>query len=352
MKRTTLLSATLIAFALPLSAQDSAGWTPGENFIDSWDYDRDGKVTARRGAGTPRRSVCELRRQRRRAADGGGIRQPRPDARRDVGARDSARDDAGVTQGDGRGQGQGQGQAGPGPGPGPAAGPGLRAAAGPGRATASGRARVTQAAAGPGPRRHVDGRPAGLGRPGGQQMGQPMGPADGPADGLRLRHTGARRHGHDAAGGPGWGRRAWARATATARKRWAPAGAMARRRWARATARAASDGAGLRSAAAMGPGYGRCDRRWARRDGQGGSVSHRRATAPASGRHAGRPARVRPAGSGGAAARTMNSPCSTPTGTAWSAREEFVSTGEDWFARFDRDGDGAVTVEDFGPGRR
>ena len=32
--------------------------------------------------------------------------------------------------------------------------------------------------------------------------------------------------------------------------------------------------------------------------------------------------------------------------------EEFVAMGEDWFARFDPDGDGAVTLEDFGPGRR
>ena len=52
MKRTSLLSAALIAFALPLSAQDTAQdtaaapvWIPGENFIASWDYDGDGTVT-------------------------------------------------------------------------------------------------------------------------------------------------------------------------------------------------------------------------------------------------------------------------------------------------------------------
>lgn len=45
MQRTTLLSATLITLALPLAAQDGAGWTPGENFIASWDYDGDGQVT-------------------------------------------------------------------------------------------------------------------------------------------------------------------------------------------------------------------------------------------------------------------------------------------------------------------
>ena len=45
MKRTTILTATILAIALPLaaSAQD---WTPGENFLTNWDYDGDGKVTA------------------------------------------------------------------------------------------------------------------------------------------------------------------------------------------------------------------------------------------------------------------------------------------------------------------
>jgi len=34
------------------------------------------------------------------------------------------------------------------------------------------------------------------------------------------------------------------------------------------------------------------------------------------------------------------------------SEDEFVSAGEAWFARFDRNGDGVVTVEDFGAARR
>ncbi|HCQ64967.1 MAG TPA: calcium-binding protein, partial [Rhodobacteraceae bacterium] len=101
MKRTTLLSATLIAFALPLSAQDSAGWTPGENFIDSWDYDGDGKVTLdevleRRG--DLFMSFDDNEDGQLTAAEFANHDQMR-DAMWD--ARDSARDDAAVTQGAG-----------------------------------------------------------------------------------------------------------------------------------------------------------------------------------------------------------------------------------------------------------
>lgn len=44
MTRTSILSATLLALALPFAAAAQT-WTPGENFLQNWDYDEDGTVT-------------------------------------------------------------------------------------------------------------------------------------------------------------------------------------------------------------------------------------------------------------------------------------------------------------------
>jgi EF hand len=45
MKRTTILSAAILALALPFAASAQT-WSPGESFLANWDYDGDGKVTA------------------------------------------------------------------------------------------------------------------------------------------------------------------------------------------------------------------------------------------------------------------------------------------------------------------
>lgn len=45
MKRTSILTATILALALPMAAP-AQSWNPGENFMTNWDYDGDGKVTA------------------------------------------------------------------------------------------------------------------------------------------------------------------------------------------------------------------------------------------------------------------------------------------------------------------
>lgn len=44
MKRTSLLTATILALALPMGAS-AQSWNPGENFLTNWDTDGDGKVT-------------------------------------------------------------------------------------------------------------------------------------------------------------------------------------------------------------------------------------------------------------------------------------------------------------------
>ena len=313
MKRTALISAALVAVALPLSAQDGTAWNPGENFVTNWDYDDDGKVTLA--------EVLERRGDLFVSFDDNEDGDLTPeefanhDQMRDAmwEMRDEARD--GMAPGQGRGQGQGMGQQ-----------QGRGQGQGMGRQQGQGRTDMSQR-----------GQPGWSPR-GTAQFGQPMGQ---PGYGYAMPP----QYGMMQPGGPGWA----PAGPGMPGYGYGPQGIWPGYGYG---PQPMAPGYGF---APMGPGYGQMPypmgpqaMPWQIDPGYGAQGS-RPGFGPAfqPGEQA-----TAPQGQRGPGNSAQEFAMLDVNADGVVSAEEFVSAGDQWFARFDGDGDGVVTVEDFGPGRR